>query len=75
MPAEELAAFAHLRDVFSAWAFVAAGASLIATKETWELHEAYVRPQWSFWALVGVLLLVCGARTAVRTRGRGPLEG
>ena len=56
MTGEELAEFAHLRDVFGAWA--------------WELREAYEWPRWSFWALVAAMLLLCAARTATRTRRR-----
>lgn len=35
MPADDLQAFAHLREVAGAWFLVASGASLIAVKETW----------------------------------------
>jgi hypothetical protein len=70
MPREDLEAFLHLRDVASAWAYVAAGASLIAVKETWELHEAYEWPQWAFWALAAGTLLACGAFTTARARRR-----
>jgi hypothetical protein len=54
MSPEEVRAFAHLRDVADAWFLVAAGASLIGVKETWELVEAYEWGEWSFW-----LLLAC----------------
>jgi hypothetical protein len=72
MRPEELEAFAHLRDVANAWGFVAAGASLIAAKETWELHEQYDWADWTFWALVGVMLLICAARVAFRTQRQRP---
>jgi hypothetical protein len=71
----ELEAFAHLRDVASAWIFVAAGASLIAIKETWELHEHYEWPGWTFWALVGAMVLVCAVRVASRLRRHWSREG
>jgi hypothetical protein len=68
MRPEELEAFAHLRDVASAWAFVAAGASLIAVQETWDLHERYDWAEWTFWALVVVMLLICAARVAFQAQ-------
>jgi cytochrome bd-type quinol oxidase subunit 2 len=68
MRPEELEAFAHLRDVANAWALVAAGASLIAAKETWELHEQYHWAEWTFWALVVLMLLICAARVAFRAQ-------
>src|SRR5262245_14636361 len=49
MSPEDARAFAHLRDVASAWFLVAAGASLIAVKETWDLVETYEWGEWSFW--------------------------
>jgi hypothetical protein len=72
MKPEEFEAFAHLRDVATAWAFVAAGASLIAVKETWELHEQYNWADWTFWALVVVMLLICGARVSFRVQRHQP---
>jgi hypothetical protein len=72
MRPEELEALAHLRDVANAWAIVAAGAFLIAAKETWDLHEQYDWADWSFWALVVVMLLVCAARVAFRSQGPRP---
>ena len=75
MKPEELESFAHLRDVASAWIFVAAGASLIAIKETWELHEQYEWPGWTFWALVAAMLLVCSARIASLLRRHRPRGG
>lgn len=58
MSPEDVRAFAHLRDVASAWFLVAAGASLIAAKETWELVETYEWPEWSFWALLAAMLVL-----------------
>lgn len=68
----ELEALAHLRDVANAWALVAAGAFLIAVKETWELHEQYDWAEWTFWALVVGMLLVCAARVATRAQRLRP---
>ena len=60
----------HFSEVATAWLFVACGASLIAVKETWELHETY---EWSvgvFVALVVVMIIVCAANTALRVQRR-----
>jgi hypothetical protein len=70
MRPEELEAFAHLRDVGQTWVVVAAGASLIAAKETWDLHEQYDWAAWTFWALMVVMLLICAARVASRAQRR-----
>lgn len=68
MSPEDVRAFAHLRDVASAWFLVAAGASLIAVKETWELAEAYEWPEWSFWALLAGMLALAGVVVVARVR-------
>lgn len=39
------------------WFIVAAGALLLATKETWELAEA---SEWPAWAFVGTLVVMTG---------------
>ena len=72
MRPEELEALAHLRDVASAWIFVAGGASLIAVKETWELHEQYHWADWTFWALVAAMLFVCAARVSFQIQRHRP---
>jgi hypothetical protein len=66
MSPDDLRAFAHLRDVASAWFLVAAGASLIAVKETWDLVEAYEWDEWIFWALLTGMLLIAAAVIVVR---------
>jgi hypothetical protein len=68
MTREDLRAFAHLRDVASAWFLVASGASLIALKETWELVEEHEWGDWSFWALVAGMLALGVAAIVVRVR-------
>jgi hypothetical protein len=68
MSPEDLRAFAHLRDVASAWFLVAAGASLIAVKETWELVETYQWGRWSFWALLAGMLAIGVAVAVIRIR-------
>jgi hypothetical protein len=70
MDDSDLVALLKFKDVFSAWAYVAAGASLIAVKETWELHESYEWPEWVFWALLVAMLLFCVSTTRIRFRHR-----
>jgi hypothetical protein len=70
MDDHDLVALLKFKDVFSAWAYVAAGASLIAVKETWELHESYEWSQWVFWALLGAMLLACVGSTRIRYHHR-----
>ena len=68
MEPKDREAFAHVREVANAWIFVAAGASLIAVKDTWELHDQYDWAEWSFWALIAAMLLLCAVRIAFRLR-------
>jgi hypothetical protein len=68
MSPEDLRAFAHLRDVAGAWFLVAAGASLIAVKETWELVETYEWGEWSFWVLFTGMLVLGAVVVVVRLR-------
>ncbi|MBS1676611.1 MAG: hypothetical protein JST08_04410 [Actinobacteria bacterium] len=70
MDDRDLVAFLTVRDIVNAWAYVAAGASLIAVKETWELHEAYAWPEWVFFALILAMLLACGGLTRARIHRR-----
>ncbi|HVV90323.1 MAG TPA: hypothetical protein VHB53_07500 [Solirubrobacterales bacterium] len=70
MDDRDVLAFLTVRDIVNAWAYVALGASLIAIKETWELHEAYEWPEAVFFALVVAMLLVCGGLTRIRMRHR-----
>jgi hypothetical protein len=77
MDDKDLQDFLTFRDVVNAWAFVAAGAALIAVKETWELHEAYDWPEWVFFAVVVVMLFVCATSTKsrmLRRRNRPAVE-
>lgn len=48
------------------WMYVAGGGSLIATKETWELREAYEWPVAVFWGVVPAMALLCAGNTAAR---------
>src|ERR1700741_3990893 len=59
-----------VKDVLNGWAYVAVGASLLATKETWELHESYEWPEWVFWGLVVVMIVFCVATTRLRAQHR-----
>jgi hypothetical protein len=70
MDDRDMLAFLNFRDVLNGWAYVAAGASLIAVKETWELHESYEWPEWVFWGLIVVMLLVCVGTTRLRYHHR-----
>jgi hypothetical protein len=70
MADEDLLAFLTVKDVLNAWLYVAVGASLIGFKETWELHESYEWPEWTFFALVVFAVSVCIGITVVRTRHR-----
>jgi hypothetical protein len=63
---------AHLRDVASAWFLVAAGASLIAVKETWDLIETYDWSRWSFWVLILGMFVLSAVEIAVRIRRPEP---
>ena len=70
MDDEALLAFLTLKDILNAWLYVAAGASLIAVKETWELHESYEWPEWAFWLGVIGMVVFCVGITVGRTRRR-----
>ena len=66
----DLLAFLTVRDILNAWLYVAVGAALIGTKETWELHEAYEWPESVFFALLVLMLVLCVGATAIRARHR-----
>jgi len=70
MAPEDLRALMQLRDAASAWAYVAAGAALIAVEQTWGLHEAYEWDTWTVWVLVAVMLGLCAASAILRLRRR-----
>ncbi len=67
---DQLERLMHFSETATAWLFVASGASLIATKETWDLHETYEWPTWVFWALTVVMVAFCASNTVVRVRRR-----
>ncbi len=71
MPDEDLVAFLTIRDILNAWLYVAVGAALIGFKETWELHEAYEWPEWTFLALDRPMVTLCiGATLSARATAR-----
>jgi hypothetical protein len=47
------------------WFTVAAGATLLATGETWQVVRHYGWPVWAFWLLLVVMLTVAVLTTAV----------
>ena len=62
------------------WFTVAAGATLLAAGETWQIVQHYGWPVWLFWLLVVVMLAAAVLNTAVQmisnthTRQRGVAE-
>lgn len=48
------------------WFIVAAGASFLGVKETWDLVEAWDWPVWVFWMLVVLCPVLCVANLAAR---------
>jgi hypothetical protein len=62
------------------WFTVAAGATLLATGETWRIVQRYDWPVWAFWLLVVVMLTAAILNTAVQmirdahTRDTGAAE-
>jgi hypothetical protein len=70
MADEDLLAFLTVQDVLNAWLYVAIGASLIAVKETWELHEAYEWPEWTFFLGIVGMVVFCISLNVGRFRRR-----
>jgi hypothetical protein len=68
MPGTVIQRFVHVQDKAMGWLLVAAGAFVIAIKETWELHEVQ---DWGFVAssaLLVLMLLAALGFTAYRMR-------
>lgn len=53
----------------NAWFYVGAGATLIATKETWELVDHFEWPVWVFVLAVVAMFSLAAFNTAARIRG------
>jgi len=60
---EQLTSF---RNKATGWFTVAAGATLLAMGETWQIIEHYGWPVWLFWLLIVVMLTAAVLNTAVR---------
>jgi hypothetical protein len=71
MTTKDLLAFLTIKDILNAWLYVAVGAALIGVKETWELHEEYEWPEWAFWGLLVLAVVLCVGSTLLRARHRG----
>lgn len=70
LDAQQLERLMHYRQTAVGWLYVAAGAFLIAIKETAELREALEWPHWVGWSLVIVMAGLSAANTVLRTRRR-----
>ena len=66
LPHDVMANWVSFMNKATAWFYVAAGAYLIALKETYELIEGYEWPTWVFWVLVVVMAGIATGNTAVR---------
>ena len=75
MPKELLSGWVSFINKATAWLYVAAGAFLIALKETWELVEGHHWPTWVFWVLVVLMAGLAAANTAVRINRSHELVG
>jgi len=52
------------------WFTVAAGATLLAAGETWQLVRHYGWPTWMFWLLMVVMLAAAVLSTAILMRNK-----
>ncbi len=60
--------FVHYTEKASGWAYVAGGALLLATAETWSLCDEHGWPTWLFWVLAAAMAGLCGLLTVLRSR-------
>lgn len=60
--------FVRYTEKASGWAYVAGGALLLATAETWNLCGEHDWPTWLFWVLAAGIAALCGLITALRSR-------
>jgi hypothetical protein len=63
---EQREQFARFVSKANGWFTVAAGASLLAAEQSWNVVERYRWPAWLFWALIVVMLGACALNTALR---------
>ena len=61
--AEQLASF---RNKATGWFTVAAGATLLAAGETWQITEHYGWPVWLFWVLTVAVLAAVVLNTTIQ---------
>jgi hypothetical protein len=66
MPRETMLGLVSYMNKATAWFYVAAGAFLIALKETYELVEGHEWPTAVFWVLIVGMLAIAAVNTAVR---------
>ncbi len=59
------------RNKATGWFTVAAGATLLAAGETWQVVERHGWPAWLFWLLFVVMLALAVLNTAIRMIGAG----
>lgn len=69
LPASEVQQLLAFSNAARGWFTVAVGATLIATKETWELGEILGWPQAVTWGIVGAAL-IASIGNAASTAGR-----
>jgi hypothetical protein len=58
-----------LQSKSAGWFTVAAGATLLAAGETWQIVRHYRWPVWAFWLLLVVMLAAAVLNTAVLMLG------
>jgi len=59
--------FTSFKNKATGWFTVAAGGTLLAVGETWQIVERHRWPVWVFWLLIVVMLAVSLLNTAART--------
>jgi hypothetical protein len=74
VPQEVIRQFVHFQDKAMGWLLVAAGAFLLAIKETWELTEVQEWPVSVFWILIVVMVPIALGYTAYRMRRTAALQ-
>jgi len=57
------------------WFTVAAGATLLAAGETWQIVQHHRWPVWLFWLLVAVMLVASVLNTAVQVNSNASAPG